>query len=55
MDLRISDILTHVRKQDLDLLGFPTQHCREETQSKSLKSVFQLDQVPRSDSFLALC
>lgn len=52
VDLGITEVLADICKEDLHLLGFPTQQLRVQTHSETFQSVLDLYQVPGSNGFL---
>jgi len=54
MQLRIPQILPHVRKEDMHLLRRPAQELRVQPERKGLEAFFDLDEVPATDVFLFL-
>ena len=52
MDLRIPDILAHIRQQHLHLLQLPAQHRREQAEGEGFEAVFDLHEIEGADGFL---
>ena len=52
MQLRIPEILPHVRKQDMHLLRLPAQELRVQPHCEGFEPLFDLDEVPAADVFL---
>ncbi len=54
MQLRIPQILPHVRQEDMYLLRSPAQELRVQPERKGFQAFFDLDEVPAADIFLRL-
>ena len=54
MDLWVPEILAHLGEHDAHFFGFPAQVLREEAEGEGFEAVFELDEVPGADGFLAV-
>lgn len=52
MYLRIPQIFPDIREQHLHLIWIPLQQLNEQPQRERLKTLFDLNQIPRSNRFL---
>ena len=52
MNLRVSEILADIGKENMHLLHLPTEYLRQEAKRHALQSVFKRHQIPGPDCFL---